>query len=218
MSTTEKYLSDSGIVAICRKVYGRELELLSDALYEGGVRLMEVTFDQSDPACLEKTAEAISLLCKRHEDMCIGAGTVLNKAQVKAAYDAGGKYIVSPNTNVEVIKYTKELGMDSIPGAMTPSEILTAHDAGADIVKLFPAASLGTAYIKDIRSPISHVPLMATGGVTVDNFADFLKVGCCSAGIGSYLSDKKLIAAGDWETLKNRAESFCRIYREVKGI
>jgi len=206
---------DTGIVAICRKVYGEDLMKLSDALYEGGVRLMEVTYDQSDPDCLRKTGEAISQLIARHEDMSFGAGTVITEAQVRATKDAGGEFIVSPNTNPAIIRLTKELGMGSIPGAMTPSEILCAHEAGADIVKLFPAASLGTAYIKDIRSPINHVLLVATGGISVDNFADFLKVGCCSAGIGSYLSDKKLIAAGDWAELRQRAEKFVNIYREA---
>lgn len=207
---------DTGVVAICRRVYGEELMKLSDALYEGGVRLMEVTFDQSDPDCLNRTGQAISQLISRHGDMSFGAGTVLTESQLRAAKAAGGQFVVSPNTNPVLIRLTKELGMGSIPGAMTPSEIICAHESGADIVKLFPAASLGVAYIKDIRAPINHVPLMATGGVSLDNFADFLKVGCCSAGIGSYLSDKKLIAEERWDELRQRAESFYRLFREAR--
>ena len=218
MSDVKKALMETGIVSICRKIYGEDLALLSDALYAGGVRLMEVTYDQSDPDCISKTSQAISLLQARHPDMFIGAGTVLTREQVKATFDAGGKYVVSPDSNLEIIRYTKELGMCSMPGAMTPTEVLSAYNAGADVVKLFPAASLGVTYVKDIRSPISHVPLMATGGINLENYADFLNAGCCSAGIGSFLSDSKLIKAGDWDTLRDRAKAFLDIFREVTKV
>jgi len=216
MNDCKQLVMETGIVAICRKVYGEDLMKLSDALYEGGVRLMEVTYDQSDPDCLKKTSEAIRQLIARHGDMAFGAGTVITEAQVRATKEAGGQFVVSPDTDTALIRLTKELGMGSFPGAMTPSEVLSAYYAGADVVKLFPAASLGIPYIKDIRAPINHVPLMATGGVTVGNFADFLKVGCCSAGVGSYLSDKKLIAAGDWDSLSARAAEFISVFREAK--
>ena len=144
-------------------------------------------------------------------DFYAGAGTVLTKEQVKAAFDAGASYIISPNTNPEVIRYTKELGLVSIPGAMTPTEILLAHDCGADIVKLFPAATLGLRYVKDILAPISHVAIIATAGITEDNFAEFLKLGLKGAGISGRLTDKKLIAAGDWEEFTRRARAFVDI-------
>lgn len=208
-------INSCGVVSICRGVYGEDLEKLSDALYAGGLRAIEVTFAQSDPDCIEKTSAAIAALRARHEDMAVGAGTVLTAAQAEAAYKAGACFIVSPNTDTSIIARTKELGMVSIPGAMTPSEIMCAYNAGANIVKLFPAASLGLAYLKDIRAPISHIPLMATGGINTENFSAFLKGGCCCAGIGSYLSDKKLIAAGDWAAFERRAAEFVSIYREV---
>ena len=212
MDCAKRKILEHGVIAICRKIYGDELLRLSDALYAGGLRQLEVTYDQSDPQCIEKTAEAISMLISHNPDMDFGAGTVLTEEQVRATKQAGGKFVISPNTDVKVITLSKELGMLSIPGAMTPSEIMCAYNAGADIVKLFPAASLGTGYIKDIRAPINHIPLMATGGVSVDNFADFLKAGCCSAGVGSFLSDRKLIAAGDWDGLQARAKQFCDIF------
>ena len=212
MDCAKRKILEHGVIAICRKIYGDELLRLSDALYAGGLRQLEVTYDQSDPQGIEKTAEAISMLISHNPDMDFGAGTVLTEEQVRATKQAGGKFVISPNTDVKVITLSKELGMLSIPGAMTPSEIMCAYNAGADIVKLFPAASLGTGYSKDIRAPINHIPLMATGGVFVDNFADFLKAGCCSAGVGSFLSDRKLIAAGDWDGLQARAKQFCDIF------
>lgn len=201
------------IITIVRGTYGDDLRKLAHALYDGGIRFMEVTFDQKDPDCIAKTAGAISMLNAEFAgcDFYAGAGTVLTKEQVKAASDAGASYIISPNTNPEVIRYTKELGLVSIPGAMTPTEILLAHDCGADIVKLFPAATLGLKYVKDILAPISHVAIIATAGITEENFAEFLKLGLKGAGISGRLTDKKLIAAGDWEEFTRRARAFVDI-------
>lgn len=201
------------IITIVRGTYGEDLRLLAHALYDGGIRFMEVTFDQKDPDCIAKTSNAISMLNKEFAgcDFYAGAGTVLTKEQVKAAYDAGASYIISPNTNVEIIKYTKELGLVSIPGAMTPSEILLAHDSGADIVKLFPAATLGLKYVKDILAPISHVAIIATAGITEENFCEFLKLGLKGAGISGRLTDKKLIASGSWDEFTRRAKAFVEI-------
>ena len=139
---------------------------------------------------------------------------MLNEAQVDAAFSAGAKYIISPNTNERVIRRTKELGMVSIPGAMTPTEILAAHDAGADLVKLFPATTLGFKYIKDIQAPISHVRLVATGGVNEENFGQYLDVGFAGAGISGRLTDKQLIAEGNWDELSRRAAAFAKIVED----
>ncbi len=211
MNTLE-FVQSNKVITICRKVYGKDLENLAGALVAGGVKLIEVTFDQADPDCVKKTAECIHMLCEKYGDsMMFGAGTVLTKEQVKAAAEAGGRYIISPNTDPEVISYTKELGLVSIPGAMTPSEIMTAHNLGADIVKLFPAGSLGFKYIKDILAPISHVKLCATGGVTEENWGDYLDLGFVGAGISSRLCDKKCIAAGDFDEITRRAQAFTDI-------
>lgn len=200
------------IVVIVRGTYGEELKKLAAALYDGGIRFLEVTFYQADPDCVEKTTEAIKMLCGCvPKDMHIGAGTVLTEAQVLAAHAAGAKFIISPNTNENVIRLTKHLGLVSIPGAMTPSEILQAHDCGADMVKVFPFDDLGLHYIKGIRAPISHVKLMATGGVNEDNFADALKAGFSGAGISGRLTDKKLIAEDNFAELTRRAGVFTKI-------
>jgi 2-dehydro-3-deoxyphosphogluconate aldolase/(4S)-4-hydroxy-2-oxoglutarate aldolase len=208
-------IAQNGIIAICRKIYGESLMSLAAALEKGGVKLMEVTFDQSDPDCLRHTADAIESLCERFPQMRFGAGTVLTREQVDAAKSAGAGFMISPNTDADLIRYTKHLGLVSIPGAMTPSEVVTAHNAGADFVKLFPAATLGLKYIKDLTAPINHVKLIATGGISTENFGDFLRAGCRGAGISSALCDKSRILAGDWAPLTAAACSLVSTFETV---
>lgn len=213
MNTLE-FITENKVITICRKVYGEDLMKLADALYEGGVKLIEVTFDQADPDCIAKTSECIRALCERFGDrMMFGAGTVLTPEQVKAAAAAGARYIISPNVDADVIKATKELGLVSMPGAMTSSEILTAHKLGADIVKLFPSGYLGFGYIKDILGPISHVKLCATGGVTEETWGKYLDFGFVGAGISGRLCNKDCIAAGDFAEITRRAKAFMDITR-----
>ena len=129
----------------------------------GGIRLIEITFDQRGAP--EDTANAIRLVAQNYSgDVCVGAGTVMATAQLAAAIAAGANYIISPNVNLEVIHETKRSGLVSIPGALTPSEIACAHENGADFVKVFPASAMGLEYIKAIRAPVSNIPLLAVGG------------------------------------------------------
>lgn len=210
--TTLEYIERYKVICICRRMSKDDLMKLAHALFDGGLRLMEVTFDQQDPNCCEKAAEAISGLCREFgEEMQFGAGTVLSIEQVDAAKSAGAKYIISPNTNIAVIRHTKETGLVSIPGAMTPSEIMTAHENGADYVKLFPATWLGYSYLKDIMAPISHVKLIATGGVNEENLAQYLRLGIVGAGVSGRLTDKKLIEKGDFAEFTKRAAGFVSI-------
>ena len=146
--------------------------------------------------------------------MKVGSGTVTCIEHVKATKQAGGEFCLSPNVDVDVIKATKEEGLVSIPGALTPTEILEAHDAGADLVKIFPAGWLGLGYLKDIKGPINHVKFLAAAGVNEENFADFLKAGYCSAGISGRLLDKKVIAQQNYDELTKRAQTFTRIASE----
>lgn len=207
---------ETKVITICRRIYGEDLLRLAEALCKGGVRCIEVTFDQVDQNCMEKTQTAIrSLKDSFGASMHIGAGTVLSKEQVLAAADAGAEFIISPNVDSNVIDETLRLGLLSIPGAMTPSEILLAYNRGSQLIKLFPAGTLGLKYLKDIKAPISHVPLLATGGITEDNFADYLHAGACGAGISGRLTDRKVIEAKDFEEFTKRAKSFTDIAKEV---
>lgn len=206
------YIEKNKIICICRKIYGEELRKLARAMYDGGIRLMEVTFDQADPDCCQKTGQAIRIVDEEFGGrMQFGAGTVLTREQVDAAKDAGAKYIISPNTDEEIIRYTKQLGLVSIPGAMTPSEILAAHDAGADFVKLFPTVYLGLPYLKDIKGPINHVKLLGTGGLTEENLKDYLDMGMAGAGISGRLVDPELRKKNDYAALSRRAAAFMAI-------
>ena len=206
------YIEKNKIIFICRKIYGEELRKLARAMYDGGIRLMEVTFDQADPDCCQKTGQAIRMVDEEFGGrMQFGAGTVLTREQVDAAKDAGAKYIISPNTDEEIIRYTKQLGLVSIPGAMTPSEILAAHDAGADFVKLFPTVYLGLPYLKDIKGPINHVKLLGTGGLTEENLKDYLDMGMAGAGISGRLVDPELRKKNDYAALSRRAAAFMAI-------
>ncbi|HZJ88229.1 MAG TPA: bifunctional 4-hydroxy-2-oxoglutarate aldolase/2-dehydro-3-deoxy-phosphogluconate aldolase [Sphaerochaeta sp.] len=209
MKHTSEIIREKKIVVIVRGTYGSDLLHLAEALNRGGIRLLEVTYEQNRPDGLSLTAEAIaSIKAEFGSSLLVGAGTVLSVEQIEAAQQAGGAYIISPNTDAAIIQATKQRGLVSIPGAMTPSEILNAHHAGADFVKLFPAGTLGMRYIKDIRAPISHVPLIATGGVTEENFPEFLDLGLVGAGISGRLTDKQLIASADWDEFTRRAEIF----------
>jgi len=210
-------IEENKVIVIIRRIYGDNMLRLCEALAKGGIGLIEVTFDQSDKDCETKTAEAIGMINRELSGKVLaGAGTVLSKSQVDAAAAAGAKYIISPNTNTDVIKHTKEKGLVSMPGAMTPSEIIAAHEAGADFVKVFPAIDLGLGYIKNIKGPISHVKLVATAGINEENFADYLSVGYVGAGISGRLTDKKLIDAGNWDEFTSRAAAFMKIAREFK--
>ena len=206
------YIEKHRIICICRNIYDDDLMKLAHALCDGGLKMIEVTFDQHDPECCRKTGGAIADLCKEFGDkMRIGAGTVLTKEQVNAAKSAGAEFIISPNTNVDLIRYTKECGLVSIPGAMTPSEIITAHNNGADFVKVFPATWLGFPYFKDILGPITHVKLIAAGGVNEENLEQYLSMGFAGAGISGRLTDKKLLEKGDFAEISARAAKFMSI-------
>ena len=197
-----EWLMKYKLVAIARRVAKDDIADAARALYEGGIKSLEITFDQSSPNCLMDTAESIeNVISAMGDKMAVGAGTVLTVEQAVAAAEAGASFVLSPDTNVEVIEKVKELGLVSVPGAMTPSEIMTAWNHGADIVKLFPAGVLSLSYYKAIKGPISHVPLMAVGGIGLENMKSFLDAGFCSCGIGSNIVRNDLIKEKRFEEL-----------------
>ncbi|MBE5868415.1 MAG: bifunctional 4-hydroxy-2-oxoglutarate aldolase/2-dehydro-3-deoxy-phosphogluconate aldolase [Lachnospiraceae bacterium] len=197
------------LIAIVRGVYGEDCLNLAKALYAGGIRMLEVTFDQSKPQLLPQTSDTIRLLVEQMGDqMAFGAGTVTSTEMVELAKGAGAQFIVSPDTNEAVIRATVEGGMVSMPGAVTPTEILAAHRYGADFVKLFPVGPLGAAYMKAVCAPINHVRLLAVGGVNEKNVAEFLAAGAVGAGVGGNLVNKQWIAAGEFDKITDAARKF----------
>ena len=188
MNDIKKIIDDNKIIAIIRGVKSDVLVPLVETLYTGGIRLVEVTINQSgDP---QTTADAIYNLCDKFDGRVeIGAGTVMSAAQAELVINSGAKYIISPNTSEEVIRYTKSRGIISIPGAFTPTESAAAYSYGADYVKIFPAGSVGPSYIKAIAAPLSHIPFLAVGGVDHTNILDYLKAGACGVGIGGALTN-----------------------------
>lgn len=203
------------VIAIVRGVDSRLCMQVADALYAGGIRLMEITYDQSNPVSWQATADAIRDIAAAYEGkMLVGAGTITSPHLVELTANAGGRYVISPNTDPAVIQKAKELGLTSIPGAMTPSEIMTAVQSGADFVKLFPAADLGISYFKAIRAPLSHVPLIATGGIHAGNAGNFLEAGAVGLGVGGSLANKKIIANGEFAKLTEAASELLSAIRQ----
>ncbi len=205
------------LIVIVRGIKNEYLIPMAEAMYAGGVRLLEVTYAADGSIPEETTAQGIRML-KEHfgEHMSIGAGTVLTTHQVDLTRAAGGEFIISPDTNPEVISHTASLGLVSIPGALTPTEAQTAHRAGADFVKLFPVTSLGVDYVKGVRAPLSHIRFLAVGGVNEKNMKEYLRAGVCGFGIGSNVVKRDMIEAGDFTGITELTKDFVSALREAE--
>ena len=198
----EKSVRDGRIIAIIRGFAPDVCLKLAEAYAEGGIRLVEVTFNQKAPETWSGTVAAIKAIRERFAGAVrAGAGTVLTEEQLSMCIDAGGEYMITPNVNTALIRSCVDKGLVAMPGALTPSEAVDAWDAGASFVKIFPAGSLGTGYVKAIRAPLSHIPFLAVGGISPDNVADFMRAGCVGAGVGGNLTNKEWIAAGEWDKI-----------------
>ena len=197
---------ENKIIAIVRGANPEQAVKVAKAIYDGGIKLIEVTFNQKNPNSFCDTVKAISAIKKNIPEMVVGAGTVLSKEQVDLAISGGAEYIVSPDTDVEVIKYSFEKGLVSLPGAYTASEAKTAYNAGADFVKLFPCTDV--AYLKALKAPLSHIRFLAVGGVNVDNAKAFINAGAVGIGVGSSLVNKQLLEREDWNGLTQLAKAF----------
>jgi 2-dehydro-3-deoxyphosphogluconate aldolase/(4S)-4-hydroxy-2-oxoglutarate aldolase len=197
------------IIVILRGFSKEQLLRTVDAMEKGGIKLVEVTFDQSGQVSDETTASYIRALKEQFEGrVSIGAGTVMTEQQVELAYQAGAEFIISPDCYENVIRKTRALGMVSMPGAFTPTEAANAHRYGADFVKLFPNSEVKLSYFKALSVPLSHIKFLAVGGVTVDNLADYLAAGAHGVGVATAIADKKAIASGDYEEITRRAQAF----------
>jgi len=191
------------LVAIVRGAAQTPIVEIAEAMHAGGVRFLEVTCNTPGVADMIRTVAGAM-----GDRMRIGAGTVVTRELGEEVLDAGAKYIIAPDVNAEVIGHCIERGVAVIPGAATATEILTAKRLGAKMVKIFPAGALGCAYIKQLRGPINDVPMVAVGGVTADNVADFFAAGCVAVAAGSALVKKDLVAKGDWEGLAGFAREW----------
>ena len=208
--TTIGLIEKEKIIVIVRGVEKEKLIPFAEAMYRGGIRLIECTFDASGKTSDEECGENIKMLSEHFGDkMSVGAGTVLTEKQVEITKASGGKFIISPDTNPDVIKKTNELELVSMPGAFTPTEIVLAHRCGADFVKVFPVGRMGPKYLSDIKAPLSHIKLLAVGGIDADNMCEYLKAGACGIGVGSGIVNKKLIAEGNFEKITMLAKDFC---------
>lgn len=203
-----KKIEDGKIVVILRGFTTDELIGTVGALQNGGIYCCEITYDSLGKTSDEFIAEQIKTLTDKYPEMCIGAGTVLTEKQVELAANAGGKFVISPDTNPEIIKKTVEMGMVSIPGAFTPSEATLANRSGADFVKLFPNAEVNPSYIKTLSLPLSHIKFLAVGGVNLENMPIYIKNGARGFGIATAIANKKLIAEGNFEEISKLAKQY----------
>lgn len=202
----EKAVRDGRIIAIIRGFAPDVCLRLAEAYRRGGVRLVEVTFNQKAPETWADTAAAIRAIRERFaDDIRVGAGTVLTEEQLARCADAGGEYMITPNVNPSLIRACVARGLVAMPGALTPSEAVAAWEAGARFVKIFPAGSLGPGYVKAVRAPLAHIPMLAVGGISPDNVADFMRAGCVGAGVGGNLTNREWIAAGAFDRIADVA-------------
>ncbi len=194
---------DSGLVAIIRAPSGDQLVQVSEALLAGGIDVIEVTF--TVPGVLDIIRQVREKLGKK---ILLGAGTVLDAETARAAILAGAEFIVTPTVNVDVIKLCNRYDKLVMAGGFTPTEILTAWEAGADVVKVFPADIGGPNYLKAIHGPLPHVRLLPTGGVNLDTLADFVRAGASAVGLGSSLVEKEALAKGDMDRIRSLAAAY----------
>ena len=202
----------AGVVAIVRSDSADRLLAVVDALHAGGLTCIEITM--TTPGALE----AIHAASERFAGRCaIGVGSVLDPETARAAILAGAQFVVAPITDPPTLALCRRYSVAAVPGAFTPTEIVRAWEAGADVVKIFPATKLGPQFFRDIRGPLPHIKLIPTGGVSLDNTADFIRAGAVAVGVGSALVSKDLVKAGDFATLTSRAEAFLKAVADARA-
>jgi 2-dehydro-3-deoxyphosphogluconate aldolase/(4S)-4-hydroxy-2-oxoglutarate aldolase len=202
----------SGIVAVIRAKSGELLVDVAEALLAGGVDAIEVTFT------VPKAAEVIEKVADKLGDrILLGAGTILDAETAQVAIAAGAQYLVSPTVNLDVIRFCKRHGKLSLPGALTPTEVVSAWEAGADVVKIFPSDVGGAKYLKALKAPLPQIRMMPTGGVTLETAADFLKAGACALGVGGNLVEQSALERRDFARMTSLAQQFVEIVRTFRS-
>jgi 2-dehydro-3-deoxyphosphogluconate aldolase/(4S)-4-hydroxy-2-oxoglutarate aldolase len=200
-----------GAVAVIRMQDGRDALRAIEAIHAGGVSAVEITMTM--PNAIGVIEEAVRRL---PTDVMVGVGSVLDPMTARRAIAAGACYVVSPVFERDVVDEAHQQGVPAMPGAFTPTEILRAHEAGADVVKVFPAEAFGPGFIKGVLAPMPFLRLMPTGGVTPDNAGEWIGAGAAAVGLGSALVDPKLVAAGDFDALTERARRLCQNVAEAR--
>jgi 2-dehydro-3-deoxyphosphogluconate aldolase/(4S)-4-hydroxy-2-oxoglutarate aldolase len=203
---------DCGIIAVVRSPDSQQLVEVARALADGGVTVVEITM--SVPNALEVLRQVRQALGDR---LLLGAGTILDPETARAALLSGAEYLVAPTLNHDVIRLCQRYNKLVMPGAFTPTEILTAWEAGADIVKVFPAEVVGPAFFKALRGPLPQVRLMPTGGVDLTTAASFLKAGACCLGVGGQLVEPKAVAERDFDRIRDLARQYVGIVKQHRG-
>ena len=204
---------DCGIVAVVRSPDSQQLVEVARALADGGVSVVEITM--SVPDALDVLRQVRRALGDR---LLLGAGTILDSETARAALLAGAEYLVAPTLNLDVIRMCQRYDKLVMPGAFTPTEILTAWEAGADIVKVFPADVVGPAFFKALRGPLPPIRLMPTGGVDLTTAPDFLRAGACCLGVGGQLVDPKAVAAGDFDRIRDLARRYAAVVSDFRRL
>ncbi len=204
---------DIGIIPVVRASSAEEAMRAIDAIRAGGIDVLEITM--TVPGAVEVIREVSA---KYGDEALVGAGTVLDPETAQACIDAGARFIVSPALNLDTIALCKKLDVPIMPGALSPTEVVTAWNAGADLVKVFPCGSVGGAsYIKNLKGPLPNIKMIPTGGVSLTTAADFIKAGASALGVGTDLVDVKAIRAGKAEVVTERARQFVQIVKEARA-
>lgn len=209
---TLKRIIDGGLVAVVRSESPEQLARVVAALADGGVTAAEITFTVPD---------AVSVIRQVRRELgdriVLGAGTVLDPETARAALLAGAEYLVSPVVNLDVIRLARRYDKVVMPGAFTPTEVLAAWEAGADVVKVFPADVGGPNYLKALKGPLPQVRLMPTGGVDLNTAEAFLKAGACCLGVGSQLVEPKAVKEGNFDRLRDLASQYVAVVKRVRA-
>ena len=208
MNQFVKEYAESKVIVVCRGIGEEEIVNVAQAMYDGGIRFMEVPFNQADPSSFASTARKIRAVREAMDGkMHVGAGTVITMEQFELAKEAGAEIIVSPTMEEDIIIATKEAGLISMPGCATPSEMTKAYKLGADLIKLFPSSVAGLKMVKEIRVPLNHLPLVCFGGVSTDNIKEVLATGVIGVGMASSILDKEALANKDYAKITALAKA-----------
>lgn len=204
-------LTESGVIAVIRRIPETAVEPVAESLMAGGITALEVTVDSPNAFAV------IRRLSDRLKDRAIiGAGTVLDAASARLAIDSGAEFLLSPGLHRDVIQTAHRYGTIAVPGVLTPTEMIAAVEWGADLVKIFPASVFGPSYIRAVKAPFPHIPVIPTGGIHLDNLASYIQAGAAAVGVGGNLLDRRWIQAGDFSKIMEMAKQYARAAQQAR--